>query len=204
MKKWIGFTGVFLSGAALLAPRPAVSQDHTGQQGQPEPAAMMEAWKKMSEPGEFHAHLQPLAGRWNQATKHRMSPDQPWEESTGSAEYRWILDGRFMLQDVKGEMAEGYPFTGLGIMAYDKVKKKYVTVWADNFMSGFMIAEGTCDASGKVITYQGEYSNPMTGETQKDKSVFRIINNDKHVFEMYGTTPDGKEFRSLEITYTRR
>jgi len=164
----------------------------------------MEAWKKMSEPGEFHAHLQPLVGRWNQVTKHRMSPDQPWEESTGIAEYRWILDGRFLQQDVKGEMAEGYPFIGLGIMAYDNVKRKYVSVWADNFMSGFMLAEGACDDSGKVITFQGEYSDPMTGKIQKDKSVFRIINNDKHVFEMYGTTPDGKEFRSLEVTYTRR
>ena len=86
----------------------------------------------------------------------------------------------------------------------NKIKKKYVSVWADNFMSGFMLSEGTCDDSGKVITFHGEYSDPMTGKTQKDKAVFRIINNDKHVFEMYGTTPDGKEFLSLEITYTRR
>ncbi len=204
MKKRIWFTGVVLSSAVFLAPRLAVSQENTGQEGQPDPAAMLEAYKNMSEPGEFHTHLKPLVGRWNQVTKYRMSPDQPWEESAGSAEYRWILDGRFLIQDIKGQMAEGYPFTGLGVMAYDKVKKKYVSVWADNFASGFMVSEGTCDASGKVITFQGESSDPMTGKTRTDKSVFRIINNDKHVFEMYGTTPDGEEFRSLEVTYTRR
>ncbi len=194
---------VFAGGVALMAGT-VISQEYKGEEGQPDPKAMMEAWKKMSEPGEFHAHLKPLVGRWSQVVKHRMAPDQPWEESGGTTEYRWILDGRFLLEKVKGEMMEGVAFEGLGILAYDKVKKKYVSVWADNFGTGFMISEGTCDASGKVITYRGEYADPMSGQTKRQKSILRIINNDKHVFVMYDTTPDGKEFKSLEITFTRK
>ena len=34
-------------------------------------------------------------------------------------------------------------------------------------------------------------------------SVTRIESNDKNLFEMFGPGPDGKEFRQLEITYTR-
>ena len=70
--------------------------------------------------------------------------------------------------------------------------------------TGFIIAEGTCDASGKVITYRGEGPDPMSGQTKRFKSVLRIVNKNKHVFDVYGTTPDGKEFKSAEVTYTRK
>ncbi len=186
-----------------LASATVISQEQKGQEGQPGPKAMMEAWKKMTEPGEYHAHLKPLVGRWNQAVRHRMTPDQPWEESTGTTERKWILDGRFLLEEVKGELMEVAPFQGLGITTYDKVKKKYVSVWADSFGAGFVISEGTCDASGKVITYRNERPDLPSGQTKRYKSVLRIINDNKHVSEGYDTTPDGKEFKSFEATSTR-
>jgi hypothetical protein len=177
-----------------------------GDLGMPPPdlKAMMEAFKKMSDPGEFHAHLKPLVGHWAWVVRHRDSPDQPWMESKGTSERKWTLDGRFLLEEVKGEMMEVAPFQGLGISTYDKVKKKYVSVWADSFGAGFVISEGTCDPSGKVITYRNERPDLMSGQTKRYKSVLRIINNNKHVFEGYDTTPDGKEFMSFEATSTRK
>lgn len=164
---------------------------------------MMGVFKKMSDPGEFHAHLKPLVGHWAWVVRHRDSPDQPWMESKGTSESKWILDGRVLLAEIKGELMEVAPFQGLGITTYDKVKKKYVSVWADNFGAGFTISEGTCDASGKVITYRNERPDLMSGQTKRYKSVLRIINDNKHVSEAYDTTPDGKEFMSFEMTATR-
>ncbi len=177
-------------------------QDKKSDKGGPDPA-MMEAWKKAVAPGSFHAHLKPLEGRWNFATKWRMASEQPWEQSKGAAEYKWILGGRFLQQNLRGEVHEGERYEGMGISGYDNGLKKYTSIWTDNMSTGVMISTGTCDASGKVFTYTGTVTDPFTGQPKKEKSVLRIINDDKHVFEMFSIGPDGKEFQSLVVTYTR-
>jgi len=171
-----------------------------------EEEAMMKAWMAAATPGENHKHLEGLIGKWSYVTKWRMAEEQPWEESTGSAENKWVLDGRFVHQSVKGDPSDKspYPFEGMGITGYDNGTKKYVNSWVDNMGTGIMNSEGTCDASGKVITYTGKYFDPMSGIEKSARSVARIISADKHVFEMYDKSADGKEFMSLEVTYTRK
>ncbi len=206
MKTRLISVAVVLVGVVGLMTGRAFSQeqDKKGDKGGPDPA-MMEAWKKAVAPGTFHAHLKPLEGRWNIATKWRMTSEQPWEESKGVAEYKWILGGRFIQQTTLGDPMEpdGDRFEGMGITGYDNGTKKYTSVWTDNMGTGMMISSGTCDASGKVFTYMGTISDPFTGQPKKEKSVLRIINDGKHVFEMFSIGPDGKEYNSLIVTYTR-
>ena len=54
------------------------------------------------------------------------------------------------------------------------------------------------------MTFVGESIDPMTGESYKEKTVLRIINDNKLLFQMYRPGPDGGEFMSMEITYTRK
>ncbi len=160
--------------------------------------------KAMMEPGAFHAHLKPLAGHWAAVMRTRGAPDHPWKEMKATLDRKWILDGRFLVEEFKGELREGGSFQGYGMSGYDNLKKKYVSVWANNVGTGFINVEGTCDASGKVITYHAETSDPMSGQTKTMKMVLRIINNNKNVTEGYVTTPDGKEFKNWEAIYTRK
>lgn len=170
-----------------------------------EQAKMMEAWMKLAVPGEHHEHLKPFAGNWNNVVKWRYSPDAPWEETRGKSEAEWILGGRFLRQQTEGEsMMEGSPpFEGFGIIGYDNLKKKYISVWMDNMGTMILIAEGTCNASGKVITFKGEYNDAMSGGKKKSKSVYRVINDNKYVIEMFDYGPDGREFKNLEVVFTR-
>jgi hypothetical protein len=72
-------------------------------------------------------------------------------------------------------------------------------------MTSFMTSEGTFDASGKVLTMEGAYDDPVTGvKGKKTKSTTRIVSNDQIVAEMYDTGPDGKMFKNMEITYMRK
>jgi hypothetical protein len=175
--------------------------------GQPSPeemAKMMAAGK----PGEAHDKLKPMTGKWTYVTKWRMSPDQPWEESTGKAEFKWINGGRFLTQDIKGNPSPndammGGPFEGFGITGYDNTSKKYYNIWTDNMTTGMMTSEGTADGSGKVFTYESEYNCPMRGPNQHSKTVMKIEGDDKMVFQMFDKGPDGKEFANLEVNYTR-
>jgi hypothetical protein len=170
----------------------------------------MEAMMKAAQPGEFHAKLKPLAGKWTVTSKFRMSPDQPWEESTGKAEYKWGLGGRYLFQDVKANPSEkdkeqGGPFEGFGMMGYDNMSKKYFSTWVDNMGTMLMTSTGTCDSSGKTFTFMGDpYICPMTGQNKTTKSILKIAGDDKAVWEMYDKGPDGKEYMGLEVTYTRQ
>jgi len=176
-----------------------------------EEAKMMEAIMKAATPGPEHAKLNTLVGKWNFITKWRMSPDQPWEETPGKAEYKWALNKKSLYHEVKATpnpekdaMMGGVPFEGFGMTGFDNVSKKYYNVWADNMGTGIMTSTGTADASGKTFTYGGEYNCPITGGKKTAKSILKIVGDDKVVFEMYDKTPDGKEFISLEVTYARQ
>ena len=191
-------TMCLLAGAVLTAR--VQSQEHKYDEMSPE--AMMAMMEKMSQPDEHHANLKPLEGTWKLESKWRMSPDQPWQTSRGTSRNVWLLGGRFLQQELESKSDEG-KFSGIGITGYDKNLKKYVNFWIDSMGTGMMMSTGTADASGKVFTWGGEYTCPMTGEEKKSKSVTRIINNDKHVFEMYEIDEEGNEYVSLEVTYTR-
>lgn len=65
---------------------------------------------------------------------------------------KMILGGRFLQQEVNGEMM-GMPMNGIGITGYDNLKKKYVGFWIDNMGTGMYTMEGEMDKEGKACTY---------------------------------------------------
>lgn len=163
----------------------------------------MEAWLKYASPGEHHKHLEALVGTWDAKTKFWPAPDAPVQASSGLAKNSSILDGRFVQVTYQSEFM-GQPFSGMGFMGYDNYQQKYVDVWIDTMGTMMMTSEGTCDGSGKVITMRGEYADPMSGGGKSVRSVYRFVDPNEYVLEMYDTTPEGKEFKSLEITHTRK
>lgn len=176
----------------------------------PEMAKQMESWMKAATPADGHAKMAPMVGKWTYVTKWRMTPEAPWEESTGKAEFKWALGNRFLMGEVKGNpspndaMMGGAPFEGIAMYGYDNMTKKYVNTWMDNMSTGTMISHGTADGSGKTFTFQAEEGMcPMTGQMKAPKSVLKIDGDNKLVFEMHEKGPDGKEFKCLEVTYTR-
>jgi hypothetical protein len=189
-----------LEEAKKLADKPV------GQAADEQMAETMKKWAEFATPGEFHKHLEPLVGKWDYEVHWQMSPDALPQTSKGSGEYKWIMDGRYLQQETVGpaEGPEGKPMKGLGLTGYDNLKKQYFGTWIDNMGTGIMMGYGTCDPAGKVITMTTESSDPMSGKaSQKWRTVLRIESQDKHVFEMYGPGPDGKEFKQMEIVYTR-
>jgi hypothetical protein len=169
----------------------------------PSKDAMMEAMMKAATPGPEHKRLDDLAGSWTFTAKMWMEPGAAPTESKGTSETKWILGGRFLAEEVTGEFM-GMPFHGYGLTGYDNVQKKYVSVWFDSFATGYSQAEGSVDASGKVLTLHREDLDPATNQKIKGRDVTRILGHDKHIVEMYKVMPDGKEFKMMEITVTRR
>jgi hypothetical protein len=74
----------------------------------------------------------------------------------------------------------------------------------DDMNTAMHTAEGKAEQGGKVITLEGSYDCPLTGEKDKaSKQIYRIISRDKHVFEMHDPSK-GANSKTMEITYTRK
>ena len=174
-----------------------------GQEMSPEMQKMFEQCQKLATPGPEHRRLASSAGAWNTVSKFWMDPDGPPSEGKGVSYFKVLLGGRWVMQEHEGSSDNG-PFSGFGLTGYDNFKKKYITTWTDSMGTGLMVSEGTADATGKIITYTGQYDCPMTGKTKTARSVYRILSDSKHILEMYDTTPEGKEYKNLEVVYTRK
>ena len=196
------FTFVPLTCLALLLLASPVMAKEKKQDKQMDPQAMMEVWKQLATPGEPHKLFATLAGSWTTTTKEWMEPGKPPTESTGTAEMKMLLDGRFLYQEYNAQMM-GQPFSGVGIDAYDNMTKKYMTAWMDTMGTGIFMMEGTASADGKTITLRGSHPEPGGGK-MTHRAVWKIVDNDTQTFDMYGAHHGGKEMKVLEITYTRK
>ena len=170
--------------------------------GQMDEKAMMEAMAKYSTPGPEHKALEQFVGTWDANVKMWMAPGAPPQESTGTAENKMALGGRFLEQHYEGTFMN-QPFTGMGYTGYDLYKKQYIGTWMDSMGTSIMNSTGTADASG-TMTFTGKMDDPVAKKTQPFKETMKVVDNDHHVFEMWSPGPDGKMFKMMEISYTRK
>lgn len=182
-----------------------IAQDKTKKKAMPSQEEMMKRWKDAATPGDAHKVLDNFVGSWETESSVWMDgPDKPPSVTKGSAEVKWILDGRFVQQDMTGEMM-GMPMTGTGISGYDNFKKKYTSFWIDNTSTAMFASEGTIAKDGKVLTYLGKMDEPSTGEKDKKvKYVETIVDHDKHVFEIHDLSIPGPNKKVVEIVYSRK
>ena len=165
--------------------------------------AMMELMAKYSTPGAEHKALEQFVGTWDTSAKMWHAPGTPPQESTGTAENKMTLGGRFLEQKFEGTMM-GQPFTGMGYTGYDLYKKEYVGNWMDSMGTTIMRSTGKADPSGKSMTFTGTMDDYMAKKSMPFKETLKVVDNDHHVFEMWYPGPDGKMFKMMEITYTRK
>lgn len=204
----IGCVAVMCTGVSLAQQEKPAKPPTGGEKPAMPPGmdeAAMEAMMKHMMPGPHHKHLEPLVGKWTYEMKWWMAPDAPAETDTGTAEYKWIMGGRWMLQEVEGPgMMEGTRFNGMGLMGYDSVSEKYVSTWIDDHSTAMMVLHGTCDGAGKVITCTGKVPDAMTGQKdQPTRTVLTMKDKDTVTFEMFSTPAGSKEFKTMELTYKR-
>jgi Protein of unknown function (DUF1579) len=121
-----------------------------------------------------------------------------------------IMGGRFFVGDFSGAMKmpdekgqlKNFAFKGTSLEGYDNVKKKFVSIWADNMGTGLLMSEGTYDPATKTFTYTSEMEM-VPGVVTKVREVIKIVDKNHHVFEWYEDR-GGKEEKTMEISYTRQ
>ena len=167
-----------------------------------DPKAMEEMMEKMAAPGPHHERFKKMEGTWDAVVKMTMDPSQPMTETKSTSTMRTLMDGRYLQEDATSTMM-GKPFSGMALMGYDNVAKKYVGSWIDNMGTGIMTSEGTPDASGMTINWTGVSSDPTTGKPAHFRMVSHWTDDDHWTYSMFSKGPAGKEMKVMEIAYTR-
>jgi hypothetical protein len=186
-------------GLALLICAPVGAQETP--KPKPDEKAMMDAWMKYANPGEGHKKLESAVGSWDVKVTSWMVPGAAPNTSAGTSEIRWALGGRYLEERFRGNFME-QPFEGIGYTGYDNYKKQYVATWIDSMSTTLMMMTGK-DTGGTMV-FTGTIDDPATGKPSTMRSVFTEKSRDHHVHEMYATGPDGKEFKTMEMHYTRK
>jgi hypothetical protein len=192
--------GILLAAISFAQDKPA-DKPKAGAPPKMDEKAAMEAMQKAATPGEAHKKLEPLVGTFEATVKSYMDPSKPPEESKGTSVNGWVLGNRFIEQKYDGTFM-GQPFSGIGYTGYDNVTKRYVGTWMDTMSTGVMISKGTM--TGKTMKASSSMSDPMTGKVTNMTTTFTIADDDHHKMEMWGPGPDGKNYKMMEIDYTRK
>ena len=167
-------------------------------------ATAMKAMIEYGTPGEPHKMLAKSNGTWTGEVTMWMAPDAPPMTSTMTMANKMVMDGRYQVSEAKGDMM-GMPFNGMSTTGYDNHKKVYMSTWIDNMGTGIMKMEGPWDEATKSMTLTGKMIDPSTGRECDFKEVFKIIDDNNQLMEMYGPDPKtGKPFKTMEIKLTRK
>lgn len=154
----------------------------------------MPAWMS---PTQEHADLKKSVGRFEVTGTYWMAPDTPGQEMTATAERKTILNDLFLVETFRAEFM-GMPYEGKLIQGYDTFRKEHVSIWMDSMNPVMSISRGS-PADG-VLVLHGEGPCCMTGKLVPTRIEVRPT-EDGCEFAMHMGGPDGKMYKSMEMTY---
>ena len=164
--------------------------------------AATKAWMAYMTPGEIHQMLAKDDGEWNEEITTWMAPGAPPTKSNGVVVNKMVMGGRYQESKHTANFM-GQPFEGYGLMGYDNAKKTFQSSWIDNMGTGIMHMEGKWDPQMKTIHFTGTSVDPSTGNELQVRETFKWIDDNTQLMEMF-MQQDGKEFKSMEIKFTRK
>jgi hypothetical protein len=160
-------------------------------------------WASLSRPGPSHKVLAPFVGEWNVRMTFWSSPSAKPETSTGSSSIAWVLGQRFLQEKFTGAVA-GDSFEGMGIIGYDNASRVFKTIWVDSLNTTMAMASGKFFAEKNTFELTSELYDPLLSREKTVRSTIQFTSNDSYLFSMIDESPEGKEFKSLEMEYTRK
>jgi len=150
----------------------------------------------MPKPGEAHAKLAKLAGKWRGTETIHPSPFDPaGGQAEGRVDNRPALDGWVVVQDYEQERGGAVNFRGHGVFSFDPARNTNVMTWWDSFMG--TASEYTGNWAGDVLTL-----STVTPQGPA-RAVFDLSTAGEYRFRME-VSPDGAQwFPFMEGHYKR-
>ena len=160
-------------------------------------------WTTYMTVGDMQKMIASWDGTWNAEMTMWETPGAAPQKSTGTTVNKMVLGGRYQ-ESVNTSTVMGMPFEGHGTLGFDNLKKVFESTWIDNMGTGVMKMSGPWDAATKSVTLTGKMTDPQSGKEADYKETFSVLDDNTQMMDMYGKAPDGKEFKSMEIKFTRK
>jgi hypothetical protein len=193
-----GVNGEEGKGQAGQGEKPAQKQPP----GVEEMAAAMAKARRFTQPGEAHKTLGRFVGKWNTELRIFMA-GKPTPAEKGTAEFAWLMPGRWVKQDFTGAIM-GQPMKTFGLIGYDNFKQSYVSTQVSSLDTAMTHAEGDMDPGGKALLMYGTLDEYTTGEHDKMvRYIWRFPAADRMVLEVHDLPIGENNTKVIEITYTR-
>jgi hypothetical protein len=173
------------------------------QETKEEQAAAQQKWMEYMTPSASHKMLANSVGDWTTNMQMWTAPGAEPMKSEGVCKSEMILGGRYMQTKYSGNIM-GMPFEGISTDGFDNAKKVYVTTWVDNMGTGIMHAEGKYDEATKTVIYNGTLFDPMQDKDLTYRQTMQMVDDRHMVMEMFNTTKDGKEYKSLRVDFVKK
>jgi hypothetical protein len=168
-------------------------------------AADMEACQKAATPGKMHARLASDAGVWQGKNKMWLSPESEPVATESTTKITALFGGRFIQQEIAGEMPGMGPYNGLAISGFDNVSQKFVSTWIDNCGTGLANGEGDLSSDGKVLTWRFTYNCPIQKKPVVMRQIETTTGPDTKTVELFTANPKtGKEYKMMHIELSRK
>jgi hypothetical protein len=186
--------------SVLITALPALSQNAGAN-------ANLPASTRLAMPGEKHAWLQPLVGKWNIEMLVWPAPGAaPIVSKELQATREWILGGRYLKEELNGTFA-GNPSSRTAIMSYNNLEERFELVTIDTFEPGQMWYTSQSDGNAGLISMHGDnteagFGPKPTGRKRALRFDFEIA-KDRNVQRIYVKYPGEKEFLFVEQRFTR-
>jgi hypothetical protein len=168
-------------------------------------SVQMKNWIAYATPGEMQKMMASWNGTWNGKVRMWQKPGLPADSSNLTTTNKMIMNGRYQVSNHSGSMM-GMPFEGMGTLAYDNAKRIFISTWIDNMGSGLMTMEGTWDPGSKTMTMTGKGVDPAsgTGREVNMREIFKVMDDNHQLMEMYGPDSSGREYKVMEIAFTKK
>jgi hypothetical protein len=165
-------------------------------------ATMMKNWQAFMTPGDVHKMIASWSGTWKADITMWEKPGAPPMKTIGKAVNKMILGGRYQ-ESVNTGMMMGMPFEGHGLLGYNNATKMFENSWVDNMGTGVMKMSGAWNEATKSVTLTGKGVDPGVMVEREYREIFSVQDDKTQMMEMFGFAPDGKEFKMMEIKFTR-
>lgn len=161
----------------------------------------MEMYVEAARPVAEHKRLAELTGPWNATTTFWFDPADGPVSSSGTANGKMILGGRFLQLDA--DLKGAFGAESLTIFGFDRRTSEYTLVGFDTLGTFWITAAGKYDETRKGVVLAGSYAQPPSGELQPYQFVWTTPNEREHVLTLF-FTKDGKDVRVAETRFTRK
>lgn len=162
----------------------------------------MEAMQRAGAVTASHGRLANSAGVFKATMRSWTSPDAPPIVSAMEVRREMTLGGRVLEETWTGEVF-GMSFVGVGRTGYDNITGRYWSTWTDNTSTGVFISYGEWDEDAQRFVFQGELTDPISGQPMPTRMVSTYPSEDEETMTMY-QAQGGQEVKAMAARLVRQ